>query len=41
MGEHKLIVHRDKLIAEDKFVGFRNNYIFGRLTKLTLFFLVA
>jgi hypothetical protein len=30
MGEHKLIVHRDKLITENTFVDVRNNYIFGR-----------
>jgi hypothetical protein len=41
MKEHKLIVHRDKLITENTFVGFRNNYIFGRLTQLTFNLLVA
>jgi hypothetical protein len=29
MGEHKLVVHRDKLIGENTFVDIRNNYIFG------------
>jgi hypothetical protein len=29
MGEHKLIVHRDKLITENTFVDIRYNYIFG------------
>jgi hypothetical protein len=38
MPEHKLIVYRDKVISETTFVGFRNNYVFCRLTKLTLNF---
>jgi hypothetical protein len=29
MGEQKLIVHPDKLITENTFVGIRNNYILG------------
>jgi hypothetical protein len=41
MGEQKLIAHRDKLITINTFVGFRNNYIFGRLTKSTFNFLVT